>query len=227
MKRQLDPLPLTGVAVDLMKVANPVDVETLTHFLTPASLERVVLYVTKPIVFAVEQLAQELMCSPPEAYVAAQVPYVKALSMRKVKGHLIVNPMETTSMAPITTTVRYMTTECLMDWLAEVDNPWAVEMRASLMWVLCYAGRRAGRSKIAERDARIDELERRIEDAEKMDDRLAERDSVISQLQSDLGRVLFDLDRAKRRMTTLEKSVMETASESDAYLPGTKRARHY
>jgi chromosome segregation ATPase len=83
------------------------------------------------------------------------------------------------------------------------------------------AARRAARTKITDRDVRILELEKCLDDkdariadleslveyTEKVKDRVSERDSVITQLQTDLANVLFDLNRAKRRVTQLEESV--------------------
>jgi uncharacterized coiled-coil protein SlyX len=77
----------------------------------------------------------------------------------------------------------------------------------AFVWLVSAAARRAARNRIAERDARIKDLE-------KLKDRVAERDSVISQLQSDLGNVLFDLNRAKRRVDSLERTISDTAATS-------------
>jgi predicted nuclease with TOPRIM domain len=141
-----------------------------------------------------------------------------------VNRQLIINPMETsTTLAPVTDKVRYMTTEALLDWLAETDHHEAPEIRAAFLWLVSSAARKAARTKISDRDARLldlekllDEKEARIAQLEKVvgyteqvKDRVSERDSVISQLQSDLATVLFDLNRAKRRASQLEE-------ESDA-----------
>jgi hypothetical protein len=44
---------------------------------------------------------------------------------------------------------------------------------------------------------------------------------VISQLQSDLANVLFDLNRAKRRVDTLEKSASDTVDTSVSHTAAT------
>jgi hypothetical protein len=197
-----------------------VDSERIHYFLTPASIERLVLYITQPHVWNVENIAYYLQVAPPENILAAVTSYQKALTSRKIKGQLIINPLETTTLAPVTAKVRYLTTEALLDWLADCDHHEASDIRASLMWLVSSAARRAARTKIADRDARILELEKFLDDkdariaelerlmeyTEQVKDRVSERDSVITQLQTDLANVLFDLGRAKRRVTQLEES---------------------
>jgi hypothetical protein len=206
MKKQpLNPLPLTGVCAEVMQRAHQVDSERIHLFLTPASIERLILYITQPHAWNIEGIAYHLQMSPPKESVLAVTPYQRALTSRKVIGHIIVNPLETTTLAPVTAEVRYMSTDALLDWLTDLEHPEAPEIRAAFVWLVSAAARRAARNRIAERDARIKDLE-------KLEDRVFERDSVISQLQSDLGNVLFDLNRAKRRVDTLERSIADTSA---------------
>jgi chromosome segregation ATPase len=88
------------------------------------------------------------------------------------------------------------------------------------MWLVSSAARRAARTKIADRDARLLDLEKSLDEkdariaeleklvgyTEQVKERVSERDSVIAQLQVDLANVLFDLNRAKRRVAQLEES---------------------
>jgi hypothetical protein len=110
-----------------------VDLERIRYFLTPASIERLILYITKPHVWNVENFAYYLQVAPPENIVATVTSYQKALTSRKVNGQLIINPMETTTLAPVTAKVRYLTTEALLDWLADCDHHEGPEIRASLL----------------------------------------------------------------------------------------------
>jgi hypothetical protein len=220
MKRQLEPLPLTGVCKEFMSNAHQVDSNRIHYFLTPASIERLVLYITHPHVWNVENFVYYLQVAPPETSIAAVTSYQKALTSRRVNRQLIINPLETTTLAPVTSKVRYMTTEALLDWLAETDHHEAPEIRAALLWLVSSAARRAARTKITDRDARLSDLEKLLDEkdariaelekvvgyTEQVKDRVSERDSVISQLQTDLANVLFDLNRAKRRAAQLEES---------------------
>jgi uncharacterized coiled-coil protein SlyX len=134
-------------------------------------------------------------------------------------GYIIVNPLEATTIAPVTADVRYMTTDAFLRWLEDVDHPEACDIRAAFMWLVSSACRRAACSRIKERDARIQELE----------DRVAERDSVISQLQFDLANVLHDYQKTKRRADALEETLADTsaaapsADTTDTVYTGLKR----
>jgi hypothetical protein len=122
-KQQLDPLPLTGACAEVMQRAHQVDSERIHYFLTPASIERLLLYITKPHVWNIEGIAYYLQLSPPKKSVLAVTTYQRALTSRKVIGQLIVNPLETTTLAPVTAEVCYMNTDALLYWLADLDHP--------------------------------------------------------------------------------------------------------
>jgi hypothetical protein len=180
--QQLVPPPLSGVAEEALEKANEVDVLRLTDYWTLQSLERIINSVGSPVLFNVELICKSLKVYPGDLTFLT-TSYVESLGLRKIAGHLIVNPMETNCVIPLTETVRYVTVEGMLDWLAQADHPDAPEVRGALLWLYSYASRRAARMKLASSEA------------------------VISQLETDLANAIDERNRAQRAVSTLQATV--------------------